>query len=189
MLFPNSNINIKTSISKKERTKKNKKKSLFHDKLNKKEEGGINIKKFRQSLPTKSHLGENKSKHKEIKFGSFLKLKSKNKYPVKESYIDSILKKSVNSKVYSIIRINNENKEQSIRTIKTNKKNLLNSEKNETKVEEEKEIPFLDKSNISHNKIKVHTERDANCEQKKLNKKRNKWKPYKFCCCLSSGCI
>lgn len=48
-------------------------------------------------------------------------------------------------------------------------------------MEEEKEIPFLDKSNLS--------QKDINGEQKKLNKKKNKWKPIKFCCCLSSGCI
>jgi len=58
---------------------------------------------------------------------------------------------------------------------------IVNSEKNETKMEEEKEIPFLDKSNLS--------QKDINGEQKKLNKKKNKWKPIKFCCCLSSGCI
>lgn len=191
LIFSNNNLNQKTSMSKKERPKKKKKKSLFHDKFNKREEeNGINIKKFRESLNSKSHREENKNKNKESNnFGSFLKLKPKNKYPVKESYIDSILKNSVNSKVYSIIRNNNEFKDQSIRSIKANKKNILNSEKNETKVEEEKEIPILDKSNITQNKIKIHTERDANFEQKKLNKKKNKWKAIKFCCCLSSGCI
>lgn len=184
LLFSNSNLNKKTSITKKERAKKKKRKSLFPapDKLNKKEEeDGITIKNFRKSIPPKSQLGENKSKHKGSNFGSFLRLNQKNKYPVKDSYIDSILKRSANSKAFSNIRNNNENKEQSIRSIKTNKKNLINSEKNETKMEEEKEIPFLDKSNLS--------QKDINGEQKKLNKKKNKWKPIKFCCCLSSGCI
>jgi len=187
LIISNNNLNQKTSISKKERLKKKKKKSLFHDKSNKREEEN-DINKFRESLHLKSHRGENKNKESN-NFGSFLKLKPKNKYPVKESYIDSIFKNSVNSKIYSIIRNNNENKDQSIKSIKTGKKNILNSEKNETKVEEEKEIPILDKSNITQNKIKIHTEKDTNFEQKKLSKKRNKWNPIKFCCCLSSGCI
>ena len=190
ILFPNNNK--KTSISKKERAKKKKKKSLFNVKVNKKkvEEERLNIKNLRQSMPSKTNLAENKNKRKESNLGSFLKLKPKNKYPHKESYFDSIYKNSVYSRVYSIVKNNNENKDPSIRTIKTNKKNALNSEKNETKVEEEKEIPVLDKSNTTHNKIKIHTERDENFDQKnKQNKKKIKWKVVKFCCCLSSGCI
>ena len=191
ILFLNSNTNRKTSMSKKNRNKKKKKKSLFQDKLNiKKEEGKINIKNLRQSLTIKSNLGENKNKHKKNNFGSFLKMKPKDKYPVKESFIDSILKKSVNSKAYSIIRNNNENKEQSYKSNKKKKKFILNSEKNVTKVEEEKEIPVLDKSNTTHNNIKIYTEIDSNCEQnKKHNKQKVKWKMVNYCCCLSSGCI
>ena len=141
-------------------------------------------------MPSKTNLAENKNKRKESNLGSFLKLKPKNKYPHKESYFDSIYKNSVYSRVYSIVKNNNENKEPSIRTIKTNKKNALNSEKNETKVEEEKEIPILDKSNFSHKNTRNHTERDSNYVKKKgINKQKNKWKMVNFCCCLSSGCI
>jgi hypothetical protein len=190
-LFPNSNRNIKTLISKKERPKKKKKRSLFPYKINKKEEDGFSIKKFRASLPSNNHLGENKSKHKGSNFGTFLKLKAKNKYPAKETFLESFFRNSVYSREYSIKKKHIKGRVPSVRSIKTNKKNnnIFNSEKN-TKVEEKKEIPILDKSNLSHKNIKNHTERDANYEQKKkINKQKNKWKVVNFCCCLSSGCL
>ena len=195
ILFPNSNINIKTLISKKS-PKRKRKKSLFPYKITKKEEAGFNIKKFRESLPSnyvfeedkiKNDYEENKSKHKASNFGSILKLK--NKYPVKESFYESFFKNSVNSRENTIKKIYREPSVRSIRTIKKNN-NIFISEKNETKVEEEKEIPVLDKSNLSHRNTKNHTERDSNYgKRKRINKQKNKWKLANFCCCLSSGCI
>ena len=193
ILLSNTKRNIKTLISKKEKQKKKKRKSLFrYNKIEKKEEFVSNIKKIRESIPPKSQFGENKSKHKGSNFGSILKLKLKDKYPAKESFFESFFKNSVYSKEYTIKKNYCKSRDPSVRSIRTNKKtnNILNSEKNDTIVEEEKEIPILDKSNFSHKNTRNHTERDSNYVKKKgINKQKNKWKMVNFCCCLSSGCI
>ena len=192
ILLTNSNRNINTIRSKKEKQKKKKRKSLFLYKNNKKEDFVNNIKKIRESIPPNTQLGENKSKYKGSNFGSILKLKPKDKYPAKEPFFESFFKNSVYSKEYTIKKNHYKSRDPSVRSIRTSKKNnnILNLEKNDTEVEEEKEIPILDKSNISHKNTKNNTDRVANYVKKKgIDKQKNKWKVVNFCCCLSSGCI
>jgi hypothetical protein len=191
------NFEKKTSLSKNDANTKIFRKSLFHSKMNKKEEDKDNQSKKHQSSNSKNvSYVENKSKEKNNNsnnkiIAAFLKLKEKNKRPPKISYLDSLINNTNNSKLNSSIKKNNIRKP-SLKTFSTNKvlkKNRTFSCKKEViinkKERKNQEQIHLLPNNKKMNLEDMNVKDSQNTENLKNNFKRINWPRIKFLCCLN----